>query len=250
VKRFIVFLLASILGWIAPNELYPETSFITQTELSKRVHVYCECHNRWINDRVENFAQVELRNGTSFGPVLLGAVVEVNGLRLAFDDETQTYRGDIGELEQWQEIPILIQTQDNRKVRGHVVVVFMVQFTEPKTLESVTSSNAFPVSWKYSEGSMHTVDLEVFSEVKQPVGIEVRGNHTSLDLKQLRIKISQGESFQIRVLPPWTSNFEFSGNLTRRSKAYFITSATLTLKLEDSELSRLPKLVGSFPSSP
>ena len=226
-------MLAGIFIWIAPYGLLLKASIFTQGEISKRVHVYCECFNRWNNGSVENFAQVELRDGTSFGPVLLGATVEVNGLEMAFDDETQTYRGDIGKVEQWQEIPIRIQTRDNRKIRGHVVVAFMVQFVKPKPLESVTSSNAFPVSWEYSEGSMHTVDLEVYSEEKQPVGIEVRGNHTSLDLKELGIDISEGKNFHLRVLPPWTSNHEFSGNLTRRSKAYFITSATLTLKLED-----------------
>jgi hypothetical protein len=126
----------------------------TATDISKRIHVYCECHNRWINGRIENFASVELRSGTSFGPVLSEATVEVNGRKLAFDDQTQTYSGDINRVEQWQEIPIRIQTRDGRKVRGHVAVVFMVQFTEPKPSARVSTDRGFPVSWKYSEGSM------------------------------------------------------------------------------------------------
>jgi hypothetical protein len=76
-------------------------------------------------------------------------------------------------VEQWQEIPIRIQTQDNR------------------------------------------------------------GNHTTVDFNKLGIEINRGESLHIQVLPPWTSNFEFSGNLTRSSKAYFITSATLIVRLVD-----------------
>lgn len=139
-------------------------------DVSKRVHVYCECHNEWTNGNVENFAQVELRDETSFGPVLLDATVEVNGQRLAFDDDTQTYKGAIGKVEQWQEIPIRIQTRDNRKVLGHVVVVFVVQFTDPKVRATVPSSQVLPVSWKYSEGSMHTVDLEIFGNEEEPVG--------------------------------------------------------------------------------
>ncbi|UCE41642.1 MAG: hypothetical protein JSV17_01225 [Candidatus Aminicenantes bacterium] len=211
--------------------------FLNQTvlDISKRVHVYCECYNSWINGRVENFAHMELRDGTSFGSILLDAAVEVNGQTLVYDDDTQTYRGDIGNVEQWQEIPIRIQTQDNRKVRGHVVVVFMVEFTQPKPLSNVPSSRAFPVSWKYSEGSMHTVDLEIFSDEREPVGIEVRGNHTTVDLSRMGIEINRGENLHLRVLPPWTSNYEFSGNLTRRSKAYFITSATLTVRLNKYE---------------
>jgi hypothetical protein len=176
---------------------------------------------------------VDLRDGTSFGPVLLDATVEVNGQELAFDDETQVYKGDIGKVEQWQEIPIRIQTRDSRKVGGHVVTVFMVQFIKPKPLATVPTSGVLPVSWQYSEGSIHTVDLEVFGDEEEPVGIEVRGNHTTVDLNKLGIKIRGGESIHLRVLPPWTSNFEFSGNLTRRSKAYFITSATLTVRLVD-----------------
>ncbi len=202
-------------------------------DISKRVHVYCECHNRWINGRISNFSQVELRNETSFGPVLHDATVEVNGQKLVFDDETQTYKGDIGKVEQWQEIPIQIQTQDERKVWGHLGVVYMVQFIEPKPMTIVSSSRMLPISWKYSEGSMHTVDLEIFSEGAEPFGIEVRGNHTTVDLKRLGIKIDKGASIHLRVLPPWTSNHEFSGNLTRRSKACFITSATLTVRLKD-----------------
>lgn len=215
--------------------LYDSSSdIVSQAEfaVSQRIYVYCECHNSWINGRVENFAIVEVRDRTSFGPVLSGAAVEVNGRKLAFDDEMQAYRGDIGAVEQWQEIPINIQTRDKRKVTGHVGVVFMVQFADPKPLATVSSSVPLPVSWKYSEGSMHTVDLEIFMDEEEPLGMEVRGNHTTIDLKKLDIKIKEGESLHLRVLPPWTSNFEFSGNLTRTSKAYFITSATLTLRLK------------------
>ncbi len=165
--------------------------------------------------------------------MLSDATVEVNGRNLAFDEKTQTYRGDIGEVEQWQEIPIRIKATDNRKVTGHVGVVFMVEFANPKPKEAVPMSGPFPVSWKYSESSMHTVDLEVSAGEGKPVGIEVRGNNTLIDLKKLGIKIKEGESLHLRVFPPWTSNFEFSGNLTRRSKAQFITSATLTLWLKD-----------------
>jgi hypothetical protein len=176
---------------------------------------------------------VDLRDGTSFGPVLRDAAVEVNGQKLVFDDDSQTYRGDIGKVVQWQEIPIQIQTKDNRKVRGHVAVVFMVEFAKPKPQASVSPSRPLPVSWQYSEGSMHTVDLEVFGDEGEPVGIEVRGNHTTVDFKKLGIKVKGGKNLHFRVLPPWTSNFEFSGNLTRRSKAYFVTSATLTVLLAD-----------------
>ena len=205
----------------------------TTSDISKRIHVYCECHNTWNDGRVKNFAHVELRNGTSFGPILLDAVVDVNGQKMIFDDQTQTSRGDIGKVEQWDEIPIGIQTQDNRKMKGHVVAVFMVQFAEPKAGAIVPSTGTFPVSWKYSEGSMHTVDLEIFSNNREPVGMEVRGNHTTIDLGNLDIKINRGENLYLRVLPPWTSNFEFSGNLTHRSKAYFITSGTLTVRLKN-----------------
>lgn len=201
--------------------------------VSKRIHVYCECHNNWINGRVENTAHVDLRDGTSFGPVLRDAIVEVNSQKLAFDAETTLYSGDIGEVKQWQEIPIRIRTQDNRKVKGHVAVMFMVQFKKPKSWAAVPSSGVFPVSWRYSEGSMHTADLEIFPEKGDPVGIEVRGNHTVVGLNLLGIKAKGGERFHLRVLPPWTSNHEFSGNLTRRSKTCFITSATLTVKLSD-----------------
>jgi hypothetical protein len=195
--------------------------------------VYCECHNSWTNGRVENFANVELRDGTSFGSVLFDATVEVNGQKLAFDDDTQTYKGSIGQVEQWQEIPIRIQTRDNRKVRGHVVVVFMVRFIEQQPFATVPLGKMLPVAWEYSEGSMHTVDLEIHTDEGEPVGLEVRGNHTSLNLERLGLKINRGERINLRVLPPWTSNYEFSGNLTRRSKAHFITSATLTLRFAD-----------------
>ena len=212
---------------------FPEIIDQNVSEISKRVHVYCECRNSWTNGDVANFAQVELRNGTSFGPVISDASVEVNGQKLAFDSETQTYKGNIGNVKQWQEIPLRIQTQDNRKVSGHVVAVFMVQFVEPRPLATVSSSGALPVSWRYSEGSMHTVDLEFFSDGGEPVGMEVRGNHATVDLNELGIKIDRRKSLHLRVLPPWTSNYEFTGNLTRRSKAYFITSATLTVRLVD-----------------
>lgn len=233
IKPSIAFILTTIWLCCFSSRSPLEINKQTVTDISKRVHVYCECHNSWINGRVENFAHVDLRDGTSFGSVLLDATVEVNGQKLTFDDETQTYKGDIGKVEQWQEIPIRIQTQDSRKVRGHVFAVFMVQFTEPKSSATVPSNRTFPVSWKYSEGSMHTVDLEIFWDEQEPVGIEVRGNHTAIDLNKLGLKICRGENLHLRVLPPWTSNFEFSGNLTRRSKAHFITSATLTLRLED-----------------
>ena len=221
--------------WMCCFPFYSTPGFFKQSlsDVSKSIHVYCECHNEWTNGSVENFARVELRDGTSFGPVLSDAIIEVNGLKLAFDDDMQTYKGAIGKVEQWQEIPIRIQTLDNRKVKGHVVAVFMVQFIEPKVRATVPLSQVFPVSWKYSEGSMHTVDLEIFSDEVEPVGIEVRGNHTTVDFEKLGMNIHRGESLHLRVLPPWTSNYEFSGNLTRRSKAHFITRATLTVRLGD-----------------
>lgn len=216
-----------------PNGSSPGIFDQAVPDVSKRVHVYCECHNSWINGRIENFAHVELRDGTSFGSVLFDATVEVNGHRLPFDNDSQTYKGSIGQVEQWQEIPILIQTQDKRKVRGHVVVVFMVRFTKPQPFATVPLSKMLPVAWEYSESSMHTVDLEIHTDEGEPVGLEVRGNHASLNLKRLGLKINRGERINLRVLPPWTSNYEFSGNLTRRSKAHFITSATLTLRFAD-----------------
>jgi hypothetical protein len=75
--------------------------------------------------------------------------------------------------------------------------------------------------------------LEIFSGGEEPVAIEVRGNQATIDLKRLGVKTEKGKNLQFRVLPPWTSNYEFSGNLTRRSKAYFITSATLTVRLKE-----------------
>jgi len=233
IKRFSVFIVTIVWLCCFPRGSSAWEYMQSVQDVSKRVHVYCECHNEWTNGSVRNFAQMELRDGTSFGPILLDAIVKVNDQKLAFDNETQTYRGDIGKVEQWQEIPILIQTQDNRKVMGHVVAVFMVEFTEPKPLATVPLSRTFPVSWKYSEGSMHTVDLEIFGDEDEPVGIEVRGNHTTVDFNKLGIEIKRGKSLRFRVLPPWTSNYEFSGNLTRRSKAHFITSATLTVQLGD-----------------
>jgi hypothetical protein len=169
---------------------------------------------------------------------------------LVFDERTHTYKGDIGKVEQWQEIPILIVTKDNRKIRGYVKVVFMVRFAEPKPSATVPASGKFPVSWQYSEGSMHTVDLEIFSDEGESVGIEVRGNHTSIDLNRLGVTLKGRNSLNLRVLPPWTSNFEFSGNLTRTSKVYFITSATLTVQVVNNKLSQLPRLGGPFPSFP
>ena len=233
IRRLLILLLATIWLCCFPWSLFPGINEQTVGDISKRVHVYCECHNRWINGRITNFASVDLRDGTSFGPILHDATVEVNGQKLAFDDDSQTYRGDIGHVEQWQEISIRIQTKDNRKVRGHVGVVFMVEFAKPNPMATVPSSRPLPVSWQYSEGSMHMVDLEIFGDEEEPVGIEVRGNHTTVDFKKLGIKVKGGENLHFRVLPPWTSNFAFSGNLTRRSKAYFVTSATLTVRLAD-----------------
>jgi len=232
-KRFfacnlVIILLGSFLCNASSHSMNHDTSAAL-----KRVHVDCECHNSWINGHITNFAIMEVRDGTSFGPVLSDAAVEVNGQKLAFDEKSQAFRGDIGKVEQWQEIPITIQTRDKRKVMGHVGVVFMVQFADPKAMANVSSSVPLPVSWKYSEGSMHTVDLEIFSDEGEPVGVEVRGNHTTIDFDRLGIKFGIGSSVHLRVLPPWTSNFEFSGNLTRTSKAYFITSATLTVMLKN-----------------
>lgn len=180
IKRFSALILTIV--WLCCFLDISSPGILNQSEpdVSKLVHVLCECHNEWTNGHVENFAQVELRDGTSFGPVLLDATVEVNGQKLAFDNETQTFKGDIGKVEQWQEIPIRIQTQDNRKMQGHVVAVFMVQFSEPKVRATVPTSQVLPVSWKYSEGSMHTVDLEIFGDEDEPVGIEVHGNHVSV----------------------------------------------------------------------
>jgi len=232
-KRYSVLILTFLWLFCIPSD--HSFGILSQTvpEISKRVHVYCECHNKWINGRVENFAHVELRDGTSFGPVLYDATVEVNGQKLAFDNDTQTYKGAIGKVEQWQEIPILIHTQDNRKVWGHVVVVFMVRFTKPQPFATVPLGKMLPVAWEYSEGSMHTVDLEIHGNKGEPVGLEVRGNHTSVNFERLGLKIDKRENISFRVLPPWTSNYEFSGNLTRRSKAHFITSATLTVRMMD-----------------
>ncbi len=230
-KRLQPLFLTTVLLCCFPCNSSPEIFNQAVLDVSKRVHVYCECYNSWTNGRVENFAHVELRDGTSFGPVLFDATVEVNGQKLAFDDDTQTYKGDIGKMEQWQEIPIRIQTRDSRKVQGHVGVVFMVQFTKPQPFATVPLDKTLPVTWEYSEGSMHTVDLEIHRGEGEPVGLEVRGNHMTVNFNKLGIEIKRGESLQLRVLPPWTSNFEFSGNLTRRSKVYFITSASLTVRL-------------------
>ena len=86
-RRILALLLAAFFIWIAPNRLLPRNSNISQPDVSNRIHVYCECYNSWKNGRVENFADVDLRDGTSFGPVLFGATVEVNGQKLAFDEE-------------------------------------------------------------------------------------------------------------------------------------------------------------------
>ncbi len=228
-KRFLIFL-SIICLWIIQSGPSSIRNKYIASQISGRIHVTCKCINSWTNGKVKNLAEVELRDSTSFGPVLLGASVDVNAHQLLFDKETQIYKGSIGKVEQWQRIPLLIQTQDGRNVKGYVAVVFMVRITRPKPFATVPSNQVLPVAWEYSEGSMHTVDLEILRDKGDPVGLEVIGNKTSIDFRKLGLEVDKGETIIIRVLPPWTSNYEFSGNLTRRSKANFITEATIAIR--------------------
>ncbi len=228
-RKFLLIFLSIIFLWSVHSAPLSVANSHIALQTSDRIHVICKCINSWTDGRVENRGEVELRDGTSFGPVLQEASVEVNGHQLQFDQENQTYKGPIGQVEQWQEIPLLIQTKDGRKVKGIIAVVFMIRITHPKPVAAVSSNQILQVTWDYSEGSMHTVDLEIHRVKGDPVGFEIRGNKTSIDFERLGLKIERGEKILVRILPPWTSNFEFSGNLTKRSKGYFITEAAVTL---------------------
>jgi hypothetical protein len=67
INRLLVFILTAVLVSCFFCGAFSRTVFQAVSDNSKRVHVYCECRNSWVNGRVENSAHVELRDGTSFG---------------------------------------------------------------------------------------------------------------------------------------------------------------------------------------
>jgi len=224
-------LLLSIL-WIAlpMKSLKPENHTYVSS-ISKPIHVYCLCQNQWVNGQVKNLAEVELRDGTSFGPVIANAEVLVNGQRLSFDQDAQIYQGSLGKVEQWQRIPINITTHDGRTITGYVAVVFLVKFVEPRPWAEVPLSLPLPVKWEYSEGSMHTVDLLIRKDDEDLRSLEIPGNSTTLDFKQLRTNLKEDDVVHIQVYPFRTSNYEFEGHTTQRSKAEFFSTAVVSVKI-------------------
>lgn len=198
---------------------------------SEPLHVYCLCQNQWVNGQVTNHAEVELRDGTSFGPVITDAEVSVNEQRLSFDQDAQSYQGSIGEVEQWQRIPISIRTRDGRTIRGYAAVVFLVEFAEPIPWAEASLSHPLPLKWEYSEGSMHTVDLLAWKENEEPQSHEVAGNSTTIDLRRISTNLRNGDVVHIQVLPFRTSNYELDGYITKRSKAEFLTTAVISVKI-------------------
>jgi len=203
-----------------------ETGFISPHPL----FVNCLCSNDWIDGQVKNTAEVELRERTANGPILKNASVKVNGQELVFAGDEQIYRGNIGKIEQWQRIPIQIQTQDGRKVDGYVAVVFLLRISEPKPFVRIPSSYVLPMRWEYSEGSMHTVELLILRDNVELKSLEVAGNYTTLNFKRLGLPITKGDTIRLLVLPFWTRNSELNGHITKSSKAQFITRASLTVQ--------------------
>jgi hypothetical protein len=147
-------LLLGILSVVLPVKTLTPENHTYVSSMSKPIHVYCLCRNQWVNGQVKNLAEVELRDGTSFGPVIADAEVLVNGQRLAFDLDTQAYEGSMGEVEQWQRIPINIETRDGRSISGYVAVVFLVEFVKPRPWTEVPLARPLPVKWEYSEKTM------------------------------------------------------------------------------------------------
>lgn len=181
---------------------------------------------------MENQAEVELRDGTSFGSVLANSRVEVNDFSLAFNENTQTYQGLIGKLEQWQRIPIFIQVQDGRKVSGYIAVVYLVSFVEPEPHTKVPASLQLPLEWEYSEGSMHTVDLIILKNGAELRNYEIVGNSTMVNFKRLGVNLNKGDVINIEVHPPWTSNYELHGDITKKSRAEFVTTAAISVRID------------------
>lgn len=194
------------------------------------LHVHCVCRNQWKNGRITNFAEVDVRRKTSFGSVIPDALVSVNTHELGFDRDTQSYRGDIGELEQWQRIPILVKTRDDQVIRGYVAAVYMVRVTGPAPWSPIPDTLQIPVTWEYSDGSMHTVSLVVMRGGEELRSVDIAGNSTCVNCKTLGTDFHRGDVFQIHIHPPWTSNFEFEGYTTKRSQAEFITTAVLSVR--------------------
>ncbi len=225
------FLLFCIL-WIAlPAKSLIPNNHTYVSSMSKPIHVYCLCQNQWVNGQVKNLAEVELRDGTSFGPVVADADVLVNGKRLAFDWDTQAYEGSMGKVEQWQRIPIKIATRDGRTITGYVAVVFLVEFVIPRPWTEVPPSLPLPLKWEYSEGSMHTVVLVIRKDDEELRSFEIPGNSTTIDFRQLRANLQKDDVVHIQIYPPWTSNYDFQGYTTKRSKAEFVTTAVISVKI-------------------
>jgi hypothetical protein len=235
-KKGLIFILFLVLFPIASKNLFFEMSPRSTSLPLQRLYVNCLCTNAWINGRVNNTAEVELRDGAAYGPILKNASVNINDCELDFAVDQQIYQGDIGMVEQWQRIPICIETQDGRKVEGYVTVVFLVRITEPQPYVHVPSSYQLPLSWEYSEGSMHTVELLVLKDNVELKALEVPGNSILLNFKRMGLPIKEGDVLQLRVLPFWTSNSELRGNLTKSSTAQFLTTATVTVKFAPSRL--------------
>ncbi|MBW2218094.1 MAG: hypothetical protein JRF40_01175 [Deltaproteobacteria bacterium] len=229
-KKNIVSIILLMFLFGAAKGLSPESKTKIGSAAPQRLHVECLCYHDWSDGRVKTEAVVKLREGTSFGPFLNDAAVRINDHALEFAEAKQIYTGAIGEIEQWQRIPILIQTSDGRKVDGYIAVVFLVQFIKPKPFASVPSSYVLPLRWDYSEGSMHTVELIILKDDIEMKALEIPGNSTALNFKRLGLPISKGDLVRILVLPPWTNNFELHGNLTKSSKAHFITRASLSIQ--------------------
>jgi hypothetical protein len=201
------------------------------SSMPEPLHVYALCQNEWVNGNVNNHAEVELRDGASFGPVIADADVSVNGIGLSFDRKKQAYAGDVGKLEQWQRIPIRIETRDGRSIEGYVGVVFMVEFVKPSPWAAATAAHPLPLRWAYSEGSMHTVELLAWKENVETLSQEVAGNSTTFDIRRVSPNLQAGDVVHFQVVPFRTGDYEFKGNTTKRSKAEFFTTAVVSVKI-------------------
>jgi hypothetical protein len=75
------------------------------------------------------------------------------------------------------------------------------------------------------------VDLVIRKDDEELRSFEIPGNSTTMDFRQLRTNLQKGDVVHIQIYPPRTSNYEFEGYTTRRSKAEFVTTAVISVKI-------------------
>ena len=239
-KKSIIWVCVCILagaGLWAQTKAKPIGMPLTADRLVVRPWVKTLLMHNWSNGVTGFSAMVVVKRGSSAGPVIRNARVEVNGVMLPFTASTQSYFRGIGTVSPGNKVSVRVRTRTGEVVKGWVRCGPAARITRPPAGATVSVGGRLRphlrrrlVEWAFSDGNTYLVVFKILKSQTELFSTDVNGSRYFLNLAAMGVSVVPGDVIEARVISPWSDIHEYVGAASG-SEGHYFSSAWVPLRV-------------------